>query len=71
MVEDRKSALLIEPRDVAGMARGLGEVLNNETLARSIADDALVVAQRYSPEARLNALLAIYRGLKSEQTVAL
>jgi glycosyltransferase involved in cell wall biosynthesis len=66
MVVNRESAMLIEPRDIKGMARSLGEVLTNENLAQKLASNGLIVAERYSPEVRLKALLEIYRGLVKE-----
>jgi glycosyltransferase involved in cell wall biosynthesis len=63
MVTHGESAMLLEPRDIASMARFLGQVLNDETLASKLASKGLKVAERYTPEVRLNALLEIYRGL--------
>jgi glycosyltransferase involved in cell wall biosynthesis len=63
MVEHGESAMLLEPRDIASMGRFLGEVLSDETLAAKLASNGLKVAERYTPEVRLNALLEIYRGL--------
>jgi glycosyltransferase involved in cell wall biosynthesis len=63
MVTHGESAMLLEPRDIGSMARFLGEVLSDETLAAKLASNGLKVAERYSPEVRLGALLEIYRGL--------
>jgi len=66
MVVHRESALLLEPRDIQSMATLLGEALTDENLSSKLASNALVVAERYSPEVRLQALLEIYRGLAKE-----
>ncbi len=63
IVTDEKSALTLEARDVEAMARGLERVLKDETLAKSLAENALQEAQKYAPEVRLQALLEIYRGI--------
>lgn len=73
MVVHEESALVLKARDLDAMTRYLGRVLTDENLARSLASNALIVAARYSPEARLSALLELYRGLardKVKQPVA-
>ena len=67
MVRHDESALLIEPRDVSGLAREMGRVLNDKSLAQTLAKNGLIVAQKYTPEVRLAALLDVYRGLAPQK----
>ena len=63
IVEHEQSALLIEARDIQGMARELERVITNPDLAHKLKENALEVAKKYAPEVRLQALLELYRGI--------
>ena len=67
MACDRRSALLVRPRDSAGMARALLEVLRDGGLAKSLVSEGRnLVRTRFVPEARARQLLEIYGGVLSE-----
>lgn len=67
IVTHSESALLVKPRDPESMARAIGAVLRDGSLARGLIENAYAMAiNRHSPEARLRALLDIYRELIPE-----
>jgi glycosyltransferase involved in cell wall biosynthesis len=66
MVVHDESALLVEPHDVNALASSLLRVLTDGFLASTLKNNALHVAERYSPEVRVAALLKMYRDLARE-----
>jgi glycosyltransferase involved in cell wall biosynthesis len=64
MVEDGRSALLIPPADPAALSKAIARLIDNPTLARSLAESAYADAQeRFSPQAYCSKLVGIYREL--------
>lgn len=62
IVSDGESALLIAPRDIAGMAGALQKVLTDRDLAEKLVLEARRAVQaRHTPEARVERLIGIYR----------
>lgn len=70
IVSDGESALLIAPRDVAGMNRALERVLTSSDLADKLAREARrTIETRHTPEARTQRLIGIYRTVGLGQIV--
>ena len=66
-----ESALLVAPRDPAGMAAALDRVLSDEGLARGLAASASARgADHFSPEAQIRSLVKIYQGLAAGRRTA-
>ena len=64
IVKDGESALLIAPRDRAGMSRALERVLGNPELSRQLTSEARrIILSRHTPDARTRRLIEIYRGV--------
>jgi glycosyltransferase involved in cell wall biosynthesis len=64
-VEDGSSALLVPPSDPAAMASALARVLEDSALsARLVRNASERLVTRFSPEARYQALLEVYRAVK-------
>lgn len=63
-----QDALLVAPRDVAGLTIALARVLTDMPLVRSLVTNAFKVAERQSPEVRLQTLLELYRSLARSKT---
>ncbi len=64
IVEDKREALLVPAKDPAQMAAGIRRLLDDPALADRIAAAArATAADRFSPEARTERLLALYREL--------
>ena len=64
-VEDGSSALLVSPSEPAAMVSALARVLEDPELAARLAANASErLAARFSPEARYQALLEVYRSVK-------
>ena len=64
-VQDGSSALLVRRGDSAAMASALARVLEDPALAARLASNASErLVSRFSPEARYQALLEIYRTVK-------
>jgi glycosyltransferase involved in cell wall biosynthesis len=61
MVSHQQSALLIDPRDRAGMTRAIKEILANESLARNLAAGARQrILAHHTPDSRARRLAEIY-----------
>jgi glycosyltransferase involved in cell wall biosynthesis len=61
------NALLMKPRDQAGMAHALGSLITDSERASRLAEAAYEhVRSGYAPEARVRKLIGIYRGLLAE-----
>jgi glycosyltransferase involved in cell wall biosynthesis len=64
-VEDGSSALLVPPSNPAAMASALARVLEDRALAARLVTNASErLVTRFSPEARYQALLGVYRAVK-------
>ena len=64
MVNDRESALLVEPGDTNGLAEAMTRLLEDPLLASSLTARARqLVQQRFTPEKRMERLVEIYRGI--------
>lgn len=64
IVSDGENALLVAPRDIAGMAGALEKVLTNRDLAGDLVREAhRTVQTRHTPEARTQRLIGIYRSV--------
>ena len=62
IVSHEHSALLINPRDRAGMTRAIKAILTNESLARTLAARACErILGHYTPDSRARRLADIYR----------
>lgn len=69
MVTDGETALLVPPREPQAMARALHRVLHEDELAQRLAGEAFkLVSTRFSPEAYLQRLTAIYCQTVAEAT---
>jgi glycosyltransferase involved in cell wall biosynthesis len=63
-VSHEQSALLVNPRDRAGMTRAIKAILTDESLARSLAARARErILAHYTPDSRARRLVGIYRGI--------
>jgi glycosyltransferase involved in cell wall biosynthesis len=60
-VEDRVTGLLVEPGDPRALAQGIGELLADEPLRRTLGRQAAEGLARFAPDRIADHLLAIYR----------
>ena len=66
IVAHEEQALLVPPADSAALAAAMGRLLADPGFARSLAARARErVLERHTPEARIRALVAIYRRVSS------
>ena len=71
MVADGKSARLVAPRQPDALSEAIGQVLDDDRLARCLGAGArATAAERFTPEAHRRARLAIYRELLTAQRAA-
>jgi glycosyltransferase involved in cell wall biosynthesis len=64
IVSHEHSALLINPRDRAGMTRAIKAILTNESLARTLAARACErILGHYTPDSRARRLAEVYRSI--------
>jgi glycosyltransferase involved in cell wall biosynthesis len=67
IVSDGESALVVAPRDEQALAGALARLLSDESLARSLAAAASVLAStRHAPETFLRSLTQFYRGVVAD-----
>jgi glycosyltransferase involved in cell wall biosynthesis len=67
IVSHNESALLVRAGDCESMARALGDILTNESLARRLADVAHArICTAYTPAARTQRLSEIYARLAAQ-----
>ena len=66
IVSHEQSALLVNPRDRAGMTRAIKAILTDESLARTLAARARDrILAHYTPDSRARRLAGIYRSILS------
>jgi len=64
IVSHGQSALLVNPRDRAGMTRAIRAVLTDESLAQTLAARARErILAHHTPDSRARRLVEIYRGI--------
>lgn len=68
MVTDGQSALLVPSQQPEALAKALGRVLDDKTLAARLSSGAREAAQRFTPAAHREARLKIYRELLAESS---
>ena len=67
-IQDRENGLLVPPRDAPALAAALAGLLLDEALRRKLGERArATVQQRFSTEAAIGTLSALYRELASER----
>lgn len=70
MVRDRESALLVQPHSPREMGEAILLLLTNRQLKETIVNNGReLVAGRYSPDVRANALVELYRNVHQRSAV--
>ncbi len=65
VVRDRETGILVPPRDISALAKGIRELLDNETLRKAYGEHAAEDAQRrFSWDRHVDALVKEYECLK-------
>jgi glycosyltransferase involved in cell wall biosynthesis len=67
VLEDGRTGLLVPPRDPAALAAALGRVLDDDTLRRSLGENARAASTRYDIRACVAAMEALYDEVLAER----
>jgi glycosyltransferase involved in cell wall biosynthesis len=70
-LDDGETGFAVPPGDVAALAGALARVLNDDTLARRLGDEAYRRSKRFAPESHLDRLERIYAATRSAKTASL